>query len=166
MVYKRCPRLLKLLWLIIKAIWNFGSTVEIHRGSLKPQAGPSKCLWINFTQAAGNFTQSISCSSEDQGSHPGILELLQSKSHQRRINVCMASSREGHNHCLHSVSDPVLLSHEHAGKVRGGGVQRSPHKDRCLSAPIRAFMDDLMVTTSVPGCRRILKGLELGKNGV
>ncbi|KAL7880376.1 hypothetical protein SRHO_G00026300 [Serrasalmus rhombeus] len=60
---------------------------------------------------------------------------------------------------MHHFSDLIRTRHEHAGEVCRGPVQWSTQQVSC--PPIRAFMDDLMVTTPhVSGSRWILKGLE------
>lgn len=55
----------------------------------------------------------------------------------------------------------VLAGNEYACKICRTEMSRAKIKIRNPPATIRAFMDDLTVTTeSVPGARWILKGLE------
>ncbi|KAI4887728.1 hypothetical protein NFI96_005940 [Prochilodus magdalenae] len=62
---------------------------------------------------------------------------------------------------MYHFSDPLCAGHEYAGEVSEVECRGPLTKSGTRQPPIRAYMDDLTVTTtSVPGCRWILQGLE------
>ncbi len=113
---------------------------------------------LNTPYAGGGRTGETPCTAEGERSHPG---LLQQFSLYWPANIWLAPAGGGDNHWLYHLSDPLCAGDEHAGQGSWNRMQRPLSKSGVRQPPIRAFMDDLTVTTTaVPGARWILQGLE------